>query len=111
MVLLSVLASKISLRCSRLRYKGSRLLRVDTVRGFRSWQPDRRMVLELSASPRLLAGFFAQDGTRRQCCVDAMDLLCATTASRSGDRRLQHRLFRTTVLVHAGDDSSGRPFF
>ena len=52
LVLLSLLAAEVSLRCARLRREAGRLLRVDSLCRCRHREPDRRLVLELAADAR-----------------------------------------------------------
>src|ERR1043166_1773052 len=110
MVFLFVLAPEIFARCARLRHQSRRSGGLDSVCGGGPRLSRRRRFVELVVASEAKRKFFAQTGAggRRIC-----DALCDVDSARLGGvvhRSFQPRIFRTSMVVDAGDDFADRPF-
>src|SRR5215472_4324389 len=86
LVLLSVLASQVPLRCARVRCKTRRLLRLDSLRRLWSRMPRGRLVFQLVAAPKSLSHVCAKDGARAQRGGYAGGPADLASACRAGHR-------------------------
>src|SRR5215467_9045256 len=107
LVLLSVLASQVPLRCTRLRRQTGRLLRLDPLRCFWSWVSRGRLVFQSAVATKPVSYLFAKNGARAQRGGYAGGRVDHASPRRDGDRDFQHRFFRPAVVVNAGDDAAG----
>src|SRR6476620_10649585 len=102
LVLLSILATQVPLRCARIRYQSGWEVCVDSLRGGRCWLPARWWILELPcAAPR----------APRRCAKDcawvergcyAVRFSCPARSRLMGPGPVQRCVFRTAVLVDTG---------
>src|SRR3954464_14038712 len=108
LVLLHVLAPEVSAGCARFRHQENWRGGVDSFRGRCSWMPRRGRPLKLAAAPRLFGERLAEIRPGPERRPDAVGDAGAARVCGVGDLSVQSRFFRSTVMVHSGDDLANR---
>src|SRR6266496_907881 len=102
------MVAAIPVLCPRIQNRGCRLLRLDSIRGFGGWQLAWGNAVGLAAARRAFAQLFTQGGAGGKRSLHAVDFPGHAIAGAMGDRPVQPGVFRTAIVVDAGDDAADR---